>query len=82
MENCKHNWTESDKCPLCLIETTGNKSASVTGYVAVCERCKFIKYEDRDVYCGQGHWYGDDDPENLPDSPENDLWSNCEDFAT
>ena len=63
-------------------ETNGNKSASVTGYVAVCERCKFISYKDRHVYCGQGHWYGDDDPENIPDSLEKDLWADCKDFET
>ena len=33
MENCEHNWTESDKCPLCLLkETTVSESPSVTGY--------------------------------------------------
>jgi hypothetical protein len=63
-------------------ETTGNKSASVTGYVAVCTRCKFINYEDNSVNCSQGHWFGDDDPENPPRNIDDDPWTDCEDFAT
>lgn len=52
------------------------------GYVNICARCKFLQYEDRTTHCAQGHWSGDDDPENPPTSIVDDPWADCEDFET
>ena len=71
--------TEEAKSP---DETSGSESLAALCYVNICERCKFIQYEDGMAYCGQGHWSGDDDPENPPANIVDDPWADCEDFET